>query len=99
MLEELIDLSAGLGVALLPVLLLAVPGIILFVVLPGILLLAVVAPLAAIGAILAAPPYLLARWLRRRRARNASPPAGRAESALRSVRTSGQPQVRNLGLG
>jgi len=67
MLEELIDLSAGLGVALMPVLLLAVPGIILFVVLPAILLLALAAPLAVIGAVIAVPPYLLARWLRRRR--------------------------------
>jgi hypothetical protein len=75
MLEELIDLSAGFGVALLPVLVLAVPGIILFVVLPGILLLALAAPLAAIGAVIAMPPYLLARWLRRRRRRTASPRA------------------------
>jgi hypothetical protein len=99
MLEELIDLSAGLGVALLPVLLLAVPGIILFVVLPAILLLALAAPLAAIGAVIAAPPYLLAHWLRRRRRRTASPPADLADSALRSVRRSGQSRVRDLGLG
>jgi hypothetical protein len=75
MFEELIDLSAGFGVALMPVLLLAVPGIILFVVLPGILLLALAAPLAAIGAVIAMPPYLLARWLRRRRRRTVSPRA------------------------
>ena len=68
MLEELIDLSAGLGVALLPLLLLAVPGIILFVVLPAILLLPLAVPLAAIGAVIAGPPYLVARRLRRRRA-------------------------------
>jgi Flp pilus assembly protein TadB len=67
MLEELIDLSAGLGAALMPLLLTAVPGIILFVVLPAILLLAVLAPLAVIGAAIAAPPYLLGRLLRRRR--------------------------------
>jgi len=66
MLEEVIDLSTGLGVALLPMLLLAMPGIILFVVLPAILLLALVAPLAAIGAVIALPPYLLARHRRRR---------------------------------
>jgi hypothetical protein len=71
MLEELVDLSAGLGVALLPVLLLSVPGIILFVVLPAILLLALAAPLAVIGAVISAPTYLLARWLRRRRRRTA----------------------------
>ena len=70
MLEELMDLGAGLGVALMPVLLLAMPGIILFVVLPAILLLALAAPLVVI----AAPPYLLARWLRRRRRRRLNAP-------------------------
>ena len=99
MLEELIDLSVGFGVASLPLLVLAVPGIILFVVLPAILLLALAAPLAAIGAVLAAPPYLLARWRRRRRRRTPSPPAGLAHSTLRSVGTSGQSRVRDLGLG
>jgi hypothetical protein len=59
MLEELIDLSVGLGVALLPLLLLAVPGIILFVVLPAILLLVLAAPLAVISAVIAVPPYLV----------------------------------------
>jgi hypothetical protein len=85
MLEELIDLSTGLGVALLPLLLLSVPGIILFVVLPAILLLALAVPLAVIGAVIAAPPYLVARWLRRHRRRTAKPPAGHASSALRPV--------------
>jgi Flp pilus assembly protein TadB len=98
MLEELMDLNAGIGVALMPVLLLAVPGIILFVVLPGILLLAVAAPLAVIGAVIAAPPYLLARWLRRRRQRSAAPPSGLAGSAHRPARTS-QPRVPDLGRG
>ena len=99
MLEELIDLSVGLGVALLPLLLLAVPGIILFVVLPAILLLALAAPLAAIGAVIAAPPYLVARLVRRRRRRTAKPPAGHAGSGRRSVRTSGQSRVPDLGPG
>jgi hypothetical protein len=57
MLWDLMDLSAGFGVALLPALLLAIPGIILFVVLPALLLL----PFAVVGALLAAPPYLIAR--------------------------------------
>ena len=70
MLDEVIDLSAGFGVAALPMLVLSVPGIILFVVLPAILLLALAAPVAAIGVVIAAPPYLLARWLRRRRRRS-----------------------------
>jgi Flp pilus assembly protein TadB len=65
MLEELMDLSTGLGVVLLPLLVLSVPAIILFVVLPAILLLALAAPLAVI----AVPPYLVARRLRRRRTR------------------------------
>jgi hypothetical protein len=99
MLMEVLDLSAGLAAALLPLLVLSVPGIILFFVLPAILLLALAAPLAVIGAVIAAPPYLLARWLRRRRRRAASPPADLADSGLRSVRTSGQSRVQNLGLG
>ena len=65
MLEDTINLSVGLGIALLPMLLLAVPGIILFVVLPAILLLALALPLAVVGAVISVPPYLLARWLPR----------------------------------
>ena len=99
MLEEVIDLSVGFGVALLPMLLLAVPGIILFVVLPAILLLALVLPLAVIGAVIAVPPYLVARWLRRRKRRTAKPSAGHAAGARRSVRPSGQSRVPDLGRG
>jgi hypothetical protein len=97
MLEELMDLTAGFGVAFLPALLLAVPGIILVVVPTAILLLALALPLAVIGAVIGVPPYLLARWLRRRRRPTASPPAGLTDSALRSVRTSGQSRVPDLG--
>ena len=67
MLEEVLDLSIGFIVVALPLLLLSLPGIVLFVVLPAILLLALLVPLAAVGAIIGGPPYLLARWLRRRR--------------------------------
>jgi membrane protein implicated in regulation of membrane protease activity len=79
MLEEVIDLSAGLGVTLLPLLLLAVPGIILVVLPPAILLTALALPLAVI----AVPPYLVARWLRRRRQRGvrAEPQRVRAEGS------------------
>ncbi|HYZ27871.1 MAG TPA: hypothetical protein VE570_02365 [Thermoleophilaceae bacterium] len=94
-LEELIDLSAGLVVVLLPLFVLSVPGIVPFVVLPGIPLLAPAAPVAVIGTVLAAPPYLLVRRRARRR-RTASLPAGRADDALRMRGTSGQPQVRHL---
>ena len=83
MLEELVDLSVGLGVMLMPVLILAIPGIILFVVLPGLLLLAVAAPLAVVGAVIAAPPYLVLRLIRRRRNRSGSTPPAAAITSLR----------------
>jgi hypothetical protein len=83
MLEELIDLSVGLGVMLLPLLLLAVPSIVLFVLLPAIVLLALALPLVVIGAVIAVPTYLVARWRRRRR----------ADRALRPVSTSGVPHL------
>lgn len=95
LLEELIDLSAGLVVVLLPLFVLSVPAIVLFVLLPGILLLALIAPVAVIGAVLATPPYLLVRRRARRR-RTLSVPAGRADDARRLRGTSGQPQVRDL---
>ena len=66
MLSEVANLSAGLGVALLPLFVLAVPSVIAFVLLPALLLLAVAAPLAALAAI-AAAPVLLVRSLRRGR--------------------------------
>jgi hypothetical protein len=89
MLEELMDLNVGIGVALMPALLLAMPGIILFVVLPAILLLAVAAPFAVIGALIAGP-YLLVRRLRRGRPSDTSP---------RPVRTSGPWRARTLSRG
>lgn len=62
------DLSVGLGILLLPLLILAVPGIVLFVVLPGILLLAVAGAPVAIAAAIIGPPYMLFRLFWRRRA-------------------------------
>ena len=85
------DLTAGFGVALLPMLVLSVPGIILFVVLPAILLFALAAPLAAIGAMIAVPPYLLARWLRRRRRRRSRD--GLANVAGRGLPTAASPAM------
>ena len=82
MVEEVIDLTTGLGVALLPLLVLAVPSVVLFVLLPALLLLALALPFVLIGALLAAP-WLLARWLRRRR--TTSPPAGAGETALATL--------------
>ena len=69
MLGELMDLSAGLVVGLLPLFLLTVPAIVLFVMLPAVLLIALTLPLAVIGVVLAGPPYLVVRWRRRRRRR------------------------------
>jgi hypothetical protein len=78
--EEVLDLGAGLAIVLLPLFLLAVPAIGLFVFLPAVLLGALAVALAAVGAVLAAPPYLLARWLRRRRRRPTAPPRRPAKS-------------------
>ena len=64
MLWEVTELAGGAAVMFLPMMLLAVPGILVFVVLPGLVLLAVVAaPVVVAGAILA-PMYLLARLVR-----------------------------------
>ena len=72
MVEEVVDLSVGLGILLLPLVLTAVPGLILFFALPAVLLLAVTAvPAIVLGAIVA-PPYLLVRSIVRRRARRAA---------------------------
>jgi hypothetical protein len=56
MLEEVLDVSTGLGVMLLPMLTLAVPGILLVVV-PALVLML---PLALVAAVLALP-FLLFR--------------------------------------
>jgi hypothetical protein len=65
MLWEVADLVGGAVITLLPVLLLAVPSAVLFLVLPGLVLLAVAAiPIVVAGAILT-PAYLLTRSVRR----------------------------------
>jgi hypothetical protein len=66
MLGQVVDLSAGLGILLLPLLATALPGVILLLVLPAILLAGAVAVPLAIAAALLAPPYLLVRAARRR---------------------------------
>ena len=69
MLGQVADLSAGLGILLLPALAIALPGVILMLVLPAIAIAGLAAaPLMLAGAILG-PPYLLIRAVRRRRAR------------------------------
>jgi hypothetical protein len=66
MLGEVVNLSAGLAVLLLPLMITALPGVVLLLVLPAVLLLAIaVVPALVVGAVLA-PPVLLVRYLRRR---------------------------------
>jgi Flp pilus assembly protein TadB len=65
--EQLVDLSAGLGIVMLPLFLIAIPGAILFLILPAALLLVAAAVPAVVVAALAGPPYLLVRAVRRRR--------------------------------
>jgi hypothetical protein len=67
MLAEILDLSAGVGVMLLPLLTIAIPGVLLFFILPVVLLAVVAAVPAAIAAALLAPPFLFVRLVRRRR--------------------------------
>ena len=69
MVWEVTELAGGAAVMFLPLLLLAVPGILLFAVLPGLVLLA---PVVVAGAILG-PVYLLIRLVRRLLRRRAWP--------------------------
>jgi Flp pilus assembly protein TadB len=65
-LGELVNLSAGVGIILLPLFTIAIPGVLLMLVLPALLLAMVAAAPVAIAGALLAPPYLLVRLLRRR---------------------------------
>src|SRR4051812_43149841 len=67
MLWEVADLTGGAAVMLLPLLLLAVPGIAAFVVLPAIVLLAVAAAPVVVAGAVVVPTYLLVRAVRHRR--------------------------------
>jgi Flp pilus assembly protein TadB len=66
-LGEVVDLTAGLTVLLLPLLVISIPGVFLILVLPVILLLLVAAVPALVVAAILTPPFLLVRALRRRR--------------------------------
>ena len=86
MLGEVVELSAGLGIILLPLLAIALPGVILMLILPAIFLLAAAAlPLVLAGALLA-PPYLVVHAVRRRACRGAGRAAQRRPAAPRSGR-------------
>jgi hypothetical protein len=67
MIGDVVDLMGGLAVVLLPLWIIAIPGVILILVLPVVLLLlAMAVPALVVGAVLA-PPILLVRAIRRRR--------------------------------
>jgi Flp pilus assembly protein TadB len=66
---EVVDLSAGLTVMLLPLVTIALPGVILLLVVPAVLLLVAAAVPVAIAGALVTPPYLIVRSVRRRRSR------------------------------
>jgi Flp pilus assembly protein TadB len=68
MLEDVLNLTAGAAAALLPLFILAVPGLALlgYVVIPLAAVAAVVALAGLIAAAILTPPYLLARSVRRR---------------------------------
>ncbi len=67
MLGDVIDLTGGLAVVLLPLWIIAIPGVILFLVLPVVALLLVAAVPALVVGALVAPPLLLVRAVRRKR--------------------------------
>ncbi len=69
LLWEVADLAGGAAVVFLPLLLLAVPSAVLFLLLPALVLLAVAAvPVVVVGIVLV-PAYLVTRSLRLARAR------------------------------
>jgi Flp pilus assembly protein TadB len=73
MLGDVVDLMGGLAVVLLPLWIIAIPGVVLLLVLPAVLILAVVAvPVLVVGAV-ATPPVLLVRAIRRRRSAREQP--------------------------
>ena len=103
MLWEVADLAGGAAVMLLPLLLLAVPGIAAFVVLPALVLLAVVAAPVAVAGAVVVPTYLLIRAVSRRprhRRRTGSPqPVGRAGRAGRACSCRRSRRVGRAGAG
>lgn len=67
MLGDVVDLTGGLAVVLLPLWIIAIPGVILILVLPVVLLLlAAAVPALVLGALIA-PPLMLVRAVRRKR--------------------------------
>ncbi len=73
MLGDVLDLMGGLAVVLLPLWIIAIPGVILFLVLPVVLLLVVAAVPALVVVAIAAPPVLLVRAARRKRSAREQP--------------------------
>jgi Flp pilus assembly protein TadB len=68
-LSEVVDQTAGLTVMLLPLMTIALPGVILLLLAPVALLALAAAIPVALGGALLAPPWLIVQSVRRRRAR------------------------------
>jgi Flp pilus assembly protein TadB len=84
---EVVDLTAGLAIVLLPLFTIAIPGVLLILVAPVILLLVVAAvPALVVGAVLA-PPFLLVRAVRRRRSAREEPRVDHERRAGHVART------------
>ena len=67
-LSEVVDQTAGLTVMLLPLMTIALPGVILLLIAPLALLALAAAIPVVLGGALLAPPWLIVRSVRRRRA-------------------------------
>jgi hypothetical protein len=73
--EEVLDLSVGFGIILLPLFATSLAGVILFLIAPVVLVLLAAAIPVVLGAALLAPPYLLGRFVwRRAQSRHISSP-------------------------
>ncbi len=68
-LSEVVDQTTGLTVMLLPLMTIALPGVILLLIAPVVLVLAAAAIPAALAGALLAPPWLVISSARRRRSR------------------------------
>jgi hypothetical protein len=75
--EEVLDLTAGFGIILLPLFATSLAGVILFLVAPVVLVLVAAAIPVVLGALLLAPPFLIGRfvWRHARPRHISSPPS------------------------
>ena len=97
MLGDVVDLTGGLAVVLLPLWVIAIPGVVLLLILPAVLLLAVVAvPALLVGAVVA-PPLLLVRALRRKRSAREQARVDHERGAGHVARAVGHQEAQRFG--